>query len=513
MSNFAAELLTINKVMDKKGIFLLIVIGTLSFSSCRQSDEDTKEKARIALKEVMRMDKSGIDVDNDSLIRTAFFWYDCHENDTLYARCQYYMGKYYMLNDSLERAADCLNKSANMARQRKDTATLCLALDKLSKVVRQNDPNKAVDIANESYRLYSDFSAARETNKVYSLLCLSEAMSYANDIDSAIIMGKKAADLALTINEKVALSDAYQDLSNHYGEKGDWKLALVYAKKASKASSSLSRDLMLALAYINNDSTVLARSILNSIPKTIPTSDKYTYFYFCHLLAMKEKEYDKAVAMSDSAFNILEQIYSEQLSAKQSYYQSMVEKDNKASKAEAAAEMRMTVIIIGSLSVLVIIVSIIWHYRERVRHEKEVAAKDAEMQRQLLEKEMKNRNIQMNIMRNYLLKEVDIAEKIERIRNDNEGHIILSSTDWGDIEVFLDSVDNLFVSRLRSRFPQIEEKDIQLMMLLRLHMPQKTIASIYCISEKAVKQKLFLYKAKVGIEGEKTSLREFIEDF
>ena len=126
---------------------------------------------------------------------------------------------------------------------------------------------------------------------------------------------------------------------------------------------------------------------------------------------------------------------------------------------------------------------------------------------------MKNRNIQMNIMRNYLLKEVDIAEKIERIRNDNEGHIILSSTDWGDIEVFLDSVDNLFVSRLRSRFPQIEEKDIQLMMLLRLHMPQKTIASIYCISEKAVKQKLFLYKAKVGIEGEKTSLREFIEEF
>ena len=138
MSNFAAELLTINKVMDKKGIFLLIVIGTLSFSSCRQSDEDTKEKARIALKEVMRMDKSGIDVDNDSLIRTAFFWYDCHENDTLYARCQYYMGKYYMLNDSLERAADCLNKSANMARQRKDTADDASASPHAAKDYRLN---------------------------------------------------------------------------------------------------------------------------------------------------------------------------------------------------------------------------------------------------------------------------------------------------------------------------------------------------------------------------------------
>lgn len=151
--------------MDKKGIFLLIVIGALSFTSCRQSDEDIKEKARIALKEVMRMDKSGIDVDNDSLIRTAFIWYDCHENDTLYARCQYYMGKCYMLNDSLERAADCLNKSSSMARLRKDTATHCLALDKLSKVVRQNDPKKAVDIANSA----NDASASPHAAKDYRL--------------------------------------------------------------------------------------------------------------------------------------------------------------------------------------------------------------------------------------------------------------------------------------------------------------------------------------------------------
>ncbi|MDO4209393.1 MAG: hypothetical protein Q4E44_06985, partial [bacterium] len=59
----------------------------------------------------------------------------------------------------------------------------------------------------------------------------------------------------------------------------------------------------------------------------------------------------------------------------------------------------------------------------------------------------------------------------------------------------------------------LTDKDVQLFMLLRLQIPANRIASIYCISEKAVKQKLYLYKEKVGLEGEKTSLRAFIETF
>ena len=38
-------------------------------------------------------------------------------------------------------------------------------------------------------------------------------------------------------------------------------------------------------------------------------------------------------------------------------------------------------------------------------------------------------------------------------------------------------------------------------------------ANVDGISEKAIKQKLFLYKAKVGIEKEQKSLREFMENY
>ena len=53
----------------------------------------------------------------------------------------------------------------------------------------------------------------------------------------------------------------------------------------------------------------------------------------------------------------------------------------------------------------------------------------------------------------------------------------------------------------------------EVMMLLRLKLSQKALASIYCVSEKAIKQKLFLYKDKVGIKNEHFSLRNYIENF
>ena len=62
------------------------------------------EKAYYALTYYLAQDKSGLDVANDSLIRVAYNYYAKHPKDSLYARCMYYMGFYYSLNDSLERA-------------------------------------------------------------------------------------------------------------------------------------------------------------------------------------------------------------------------------------------------------------------------------------------------------------------------------------------------------------------------------------------------------------------------
>ena len=89
----------------------------------------------------------------------------------------------------------------------------------------------------------------------------------------------------------------------------------------------------------------------------------------------------------------------------------------------------------------------------------------------------------------------------------------LEETDWEEIELFLENTDNKFVSRLKDSFPTLSTKDIRLLMLVRLNLPAKTLARIYCISEKSVKQNLFLFKGKLGIQQGKDSLRKFIEEF
>ena len=83
------------------------------------------EQARYDLVYTIAQDKSGVDVRSDSLMRSAYTYYNSHPDDSLYAKCQYYMGKYYALNDSSERAVDCLTKAIKASRRVHDPYTQC----------------------------------------------------------------------------------------------------------------------------------------------------------------------------------------------------------------------------------------------------------------------------------------------------------------------------------------------------------------------------------------------------
>ena len=149
----------------------------------------------------------------------------------------------------------------------------------------------------------------------------------------------------------------------------------------------------------------------------------------------------------------------------------------------------------------------------RMEHEREVLLQKQQMQEKIHQEELSHKEIQLSVMRNYLQKKIEVVEKLNSIAPNENKHIVLSESDWDELEVFLDSVENLFVKRLKQKHPNLSKTDLRLMMLLRLKLSQKTLASIYCVSEKAIKQKLFLYKDKVGIKNEHFSLRNYIENF
>ena len=482
------------------------------------SDEDM---AKYALIYYMAQDKSGLDVDNDSLIRIAYDWYGDHQADSLYASSLYYMGKCFLLNDSMEQAKACLEKSYSISDSLHNMNLKCLALDKLIEVEEQLAPYKALNYAKALVKMYESMPNVSIYNKVAAHLRLGENFFYVDSLKQALNEEKKAYSLAMSVDDNNLLSYVRQNLASTFEEMGEKDSCLFYARQAYDLNGNdrFSCQLMLASAYISVDSIKQAFTILKqTAPKT--PEDHYSVFYLQSQVAVKAQDYKTAKTFSDSACSCLQEMCRTASKAKNSYYTSFLKKESERAKMQGKTEMQRWVFGLFLLLGLIVISFVLyayWSYRKlslaRMVHEQEIFSQKQQMIEKLHQEELLHRDVQLSVMRNYLLKKIEVVEKLNSNVPNGCKHIVLSDNEWTELEVFLDSVEDLFVSRLKQKHPNLSKADLRLMMLLRLRLSQKTLASIYCVSEKAIKQKLFLYKDKVGIKNEHFSLRNYIEDF
>lgn len=116
----------------------------------------------------------------------------------------------------------------------------------------------------------------------------------------------------------------------------------------------------------------------------------------------------------------------------------------------------------------------------------------------------------VSAMRKILMRKIESGQEILDLKGEKKGEI-LKADEWKEIENFMQNADPGFLDRLQEKCPTLTKKDVQLMMLVRLRIPSKNIASVYGINEKSIKQKLFVYKSRVGLENEEMSLRDYIE--
>ena len=221
----------------------------------------------------------------------------------------------------------------------------------------------------------------------------------------------------------------------------------------------------------------------------------------------------------------------ENLQEKYNYYTSYINKVKEKAELKGKAEMQIWMFLLFLLLLISLLILSLYAYCTnkkqtalKIKQEKKIAATQLAHEQELHEQkilmadklhkeELIHKEIQLSAMRNYLLKKIEIVEKLNSIREKEVKHFILSEEDWAELEAYLESAEDLFVTRLKKQHPNLTQSDIRLMMLLRLRLSQKSLSSIYCISEKAIKQKLFLYKERVGIKNEHVSLRKYIETF
>lgn len=491
-----------------------------------------KELAWYALIFTKSQDKSGLNVDNDSLIGISYDWYSSRPTDSLYATCQYYMGKYYLLNDSDENAIECFKEAIKASMINKDTSLACLSLEKASRALYLSEPGKALNYAKKASELYSKLHNSTMKNRIYYNLNISNCYAFLNNPRKAVSIAKTNLHFVDESGNSDVISDIYKDLSSFYQLIGNNDSCLYYAKMAYKYGLEEDNSLIFSLAtsYLGVDSLKQAYSLLRKVkPKNL--SDKYAVYYNLSRISMLENNMESVRSFADSADIYLGQMYKGTLNAKEKYFSILLQNTKEKEIIEKKSLFHRTIFIIFILISFFIMVILIIIYKEKknrllegikvneeknkmkLDNERKLFEKEKQMTEKLHQEEISHKEIQLSVMRNYLMKKVEVVNKLEEKLKSRNKHLHLSDDDWIELEVFLNGVDNSFVIRFRKSFPNMEEKDVRLMMLLRLRLPQKVLADIYCISEKAIKQKLYLYKAKVGLNDSKKSLRDFIETF
>lgn len=292
--------------------------------------------------------------------------------------------------------------------------------------------------------------------------------------------------------------------------------ALWYAKRAYDLSNNNDRHklLNLAWAYMNVDSLEECNKLLLNC-KTKSTETLYTSFYIRHLAAIKEHNYANAVSFADSAYLYIEEMYGNELNNKEQYYSSLVTTQYEKGISEGKANLLTWIIGLIIFSAIVVVAFIIYvflQYKLKAKRKIKSEKEKREMEEKMHEEEMRHKEIQLSTIRSYLLKKINIAQRIEEIRE--KENVVLTEEDWEEIMMFVDNVEDNFISRLKERFPNLSDDDVKFMILLRLKMSSKAMGLIYNISEKSIRQKLFVYKSKVGLDGGNSpSLRSFIEAF
>ena len=425
-------------------------------NQAKLSDEDM---AKYALIYYMAQDKSGFDVDNDSLIRIAYDWYGKHQADSLYASSLYYMGKYFLLNDSMEQAKACLDQSYSISDSLHHLNVKCLALDKLIEVEEQLEPYKALRYAKDLVKMYESMPNVSIYNKVAAHLRLGENFFYVDSLKQALNEEKKAYSLAMQAGDNGMLSYVTQGVANVFEQMREKDSCLFYARQAYylNGTDRFSSQLMLASAYISADSIKQAFAILDqATPKT--AEDHYSVFYMQSQAAVKAQNYKTAKTFSDSACSCLQEMYRTASKAKISYYSSFLKKESERAKMQGKAEVQRWVfglIVFLGLIIILFVLYAYWSYRKlslaRIAHEQEIFSQKQQMMEKFHQEELSHRDVQLSVMRNYLQKKIEVVEKLNSSVPNECKHIVLSDNDWTELEVFLDSVEDLFCVETKER--------------------------------------------------------------
>lgn len=507
------------RIVEQSPDSSLALLSTVDRYSLSKSD-----RARYGLLFTMAQDKSGIDVDMDTLIRQSYIYYKGEPETKYYGLSQYYMGKYYFLNDSITECEECFQNVVNNAKKRGDIDLQCLALEKLSRSIVLSNKRLSVIYAKKAVDLYSNQKNAKIANLILYMLNLANCYILDNQKDSSFFYLRQSQRYLNRISDNSMPKYVYHSLSRAFYYFNEKDSALFYSRKAIDETSDVKLMVFYSCCLEECDSLESAERRLRIC--SAESNDKLKYSSYMELCKLSCKRInDKQLSTDiDSLERFADKYMLDLYSQKGKYFEENINQGRQLERQENAVMIRNGVILFIIVTVLLLAALLFVNHSKKkalhtqeIRHIQEHYEMELESQRkenEYLEKEhnllLESKNKQIALLKNGLFERLELAKKIKDAKGQSS-HVVINDNDWSQLYSLLEGGEEYFVSKLKEMYPSLSNDEIQMCMLIRIGLSNEDMANIYCITVNSMKRKLYSFKEKMGITDKNQSVRNVIQ--
>jgi hypothetical protein len=414
--------------------------------------------------------------------------------------------------DSIRLGEQLLNRAIRLATASDDLHTLYLAQSRLAESLAWGNSEAALEMAKQALATYE----LRPDDERNHIILLDYIGTYASQLafntdgsfDEALDYTNRAYQLALASKDSLGTEQLCQtltSLSNIHWAMEEYTTALGFARQAVACADDgqlLGVQQVLARCLVSCDSLAEAEEVYRQMQPGTDLQAAYIVQSNLAKLALHRSDIAAAEEAIDSAFSHAEDLYYKALQQKDEYYQTAFQQelDNEQLRYRTALQRRT--LWSGIIIILLLTGATAYIIRQRLRANRHKLAIQ-QQQLQLHEQEaaaqreqLRQRDGIIDFLQDFILQR---SEVIQKLGASSERHIALTPREWKEVERTLNAIDGDRIVRLRQRFPDLREEDLQLCILTRLRLTNRAIGNIYGVSISAVQhRKLKLKKETFG---------------
>lgn len=468
----------------------------------------------------------------------------CHDeqprNAVRDARTCYELALEAFDNDNVQAGERLADEAIQLARKENDLHTLYLAQLRLAESLAWGNSEEALSMAKQALATYRQCNDSPRNH----IIIIDYIGTYASQLafntdgsyDEALTYAQQAYELAVASRDSLGnelVSQTLTTLANIHWAMDDYATALSFAREAEACAPPqllLGAQQVLARCLVSCDSIAQAEALYQQMQAGDDLAAAYIIQSNLAKLALRRSDYDAAEAAIDEAFSHAEDLYYNALQQKDAYYQDVMAQERENERLRYAAAMRSAALWVGAFVVMLIAAAAALLIRSRLRssaqrllaeawrrkHEVDERIYQANMRRQearlheqteaAQREQLRQRDGMVEFLQDFILQRSDVVQKLGKSA---ERHVALSPHEWAEVEHTLDVIDDNRIARLRQRYAELREEDVQLCILTRLRLTNRAIGNIYGVSISAVQhRKLKLKKEVFGIDDPDTTFEQ-----